>query len=826
MTSIKFIQANNNDWCIFDDTNIPELTNDIPVITCVGTSRDGKSTLLNVFANWLINKNKSDSDVMSKLYFWKDNSKTFFNPFVSSDGDDVVTDGMDYFLIPKKCMLIDCQGFQLKSAKNDHYLMLMTYLMSNIIILNVRQKLDLQVFNNLLPAFGFLNELPQESKKKDKPILLIRIKDYQNFKEIDKNKNYLELYLQKWLQKENDQYDELKDVMKNMFDIKIIATAMPKMNDYNEINIDNSFFQNNPTFEKLCEYLYKLSYNLQPTDIMKNKILLKQIINELKMNKNIDFKSLDFYKNLTENQIYKFLQEFIPSSKYHVLSDTLLINDMNGSNLSYNKYTHRKELREELYELLYNQKFATISTNIKSECFNNMFQKYDDIIEQGKQKNISLAYQKIENARKIFMDKFDIDINDNFDIFCTGLYEHFIFHKNMFIDVLENIDMNVKDEMLLMIENDEEKICELQKKINMLNDIQCNIIKDDIIKNDPVENIKAHIGIEICDDIHRGKYNMQMNDIIERYLHKLSVNIKDICMLTKGIYHSNKKLEITTSVNDYKNINMYMPENIIDILTNYYWEAMEKEFSSLGFIPNGSRLSGSENLDMNINSNIEFVSFNFGENDDTVYQFTMTKKVFNGTKFIEKISEFLKSEKIPFDLRTKELSNKCTHYNISLLHIHQISTSFCEFEKIWYNGIFKFLLNYCAENNFKYSSNHKHNMKCTNTYDSKIEKSSYKSSKISPDKNVAKKTRQHVPQPLKAACWNKWIGRDNGIAKCFCCNLNEITQLNFQAGHIISQHDGGEMSVDNLRPVCGSCNSSMGKKNMEKFIETYQLRKV
>ena len=81
----------------------------------------------------------------------------------------------------------------------------------------------------------------------------------------------------------------------------------------------------------------------------------------------------------------------------------------------------------------------------------------------------------------------------------------------------------------------------------------------------------------------------------------------------------------------------------------------------------------------------------------------------------------------------------------------------------------------------------------------------------------SKTKKKTVPKALKIAVWNKYIGESIGMTKCLCCNLTDITQLKFHAGHIISESSGGEMNIDNLKPICESCNKSMGKKNMDEF---------
>ncbi len=83
--------------------------------------------------------------------------------------------------------------------------------------------------------------------------------------------------------------------------------------------------------------------------------------------------------------------------------------------------------------------------------------------------------------------------------------------------------------------------------------------------------------------------------------------------------------------------------------------------------------------------------------------------------------------------------------------------------------------------------------------------------------------KKSIPLILKRNVWNKHIGEAIGKTLCLCCKLTEITQLNFSCGHIISEFNDGKLKLDNLKPICVSCNSSMGTKNMDDFIKEYGL---
>ena len=85
------------------------------------------------------------------------------------------------------------------------------------------------------------------------------------------------------------------------------------------------------------------------------------------------------------------------------------------------------------------------------------------------------------------------------------------------------------------------------------------------------------------------------------------------------------------------------------------------------------------------------------------------------------------------------------------------------------------------------------------------------------NKNEIKKNK--LPKIKKQEIWSKYIGLDIGKTKCLCCNLNYFTQFEFHSGHIIPKSKGGDMNIENLRPICSLCNSSMSDKNMIDFMK-------
>ena len=82
--------------------------------------------------------------------------------------------------------------------------------------------------------------------------------------------------------------------------------------------------------------------------------------------------------------------------------------------------------------------------------------------------------------------------------------------------------------------------------------------------------------------------------------------------------------------------------------------------------------------------------------------------------------------------------------------------------------------------------------------------------------------RENIPRALRYAVWEKYLGKNNE-SKCLCCKNTTISITNFDCGHIVSNKDGGKIHIDNLKPICKTCNSSIGTTNMNEFIEKYGL---
>lgn len=81
--------------------------------------------------------------------------------------------------------------------------------------------------------------------------------------------------------------------------------------------------------------------------------------------------------------------------------------------------------------------------------------------------------------------------------------------------------------------------------------------------------------------------------------------------------------------------------------------------------------------------------------------------------------------------------------------------------------------------------------------------------------SIQPKRKERISATLRQSIWNRYIGIELGQVLCPYCNINSISPFSFQAGHVISEKTGGVVSEENLRPICGLCNISMGTKQLD-----------
>jgi 5-methylcytosine-specific restriction endonuclease McrA len=89
------------------------------------------------------------------------------------------------------------------------------------------------------------------------------------------------------------------------------------------------------------------------------------------------------------------------------------------------------------------------------------------------------------------------------------------------------------------------------------------------------------------------------------------------------------------------------------------------------------------------------------------------------------------------------------------------------------------------------------------------------------EEDEQKKKKSKIPKNVKINVWNTHIDPNIQRHKCLCCKKSIISITEFHVGHVISENAGGTLEINNLRPICASCNYSMGTTNMIDYIVKY-----
>ena len=69
--------------------------------------------------------------------------------------------------------------------------------------------------------------------------------------------------------------------------------------------------------------------------------------------------------------------------------------------------------------------------------------------------------------------------------------------------------------------------------------------------------------------------------------------------------------------------------------------------------------------------------------------------------------------------------------------------------------------------------------------------------------------KANIPKAIREQCWLATMGKKYE-SKCYvnwCTNM--INVFDFHVGHDIPESKGGELDIQNLKPICARCNLSM-----------------
>ncbi len=85
---------------------------------------------------------------------------------------------------------------------------------------------------------------------------------------------------------------------------------------------------------------------------------------------------------------------------------------------------------------------------------------------------------------------------------------------------------------------------------------------------------------------------------------------------------------------------------------------------------------------------------------------------------------------------------------------------------------------------------------------------------------IKQTARKKINKDLREKVWLKYM-KNKVLGKCYCCKIKPIHFTDFEVGHNKAVSKGGSNNINNLRPICRSCNKGMGTKTIEWYRNKY-----
>jgi hypothetical protein len=76
--------------------------------------------------------------------------------------------------------------------------------------------------------------------------------------------------------------------------------------------------------------------------------------------------------------------------------------------------------------------------------------------------------------------------------------------------------------------------------------------------------------------------------------------------------------------------------------------------------------------------------------------------------------------------------------------------------------------------------------------------------------------RQHIPHVIRTQVWQKCNPNTSDLGTCYTC-CNDLYFRDMECGHIKAHALGGDIGIDNLVPICKTCNKDMGIMDLHEY---------
>jgi energy-coupling factor transporter ATP-binding protein EcfA2 len=360
----KLINIIDNKLILINDLNFSK--KEIFIISFLGPARIGKSTLINCFISFLLNKN-------NKIFQ------------TSSSVKEHCTRGIDMVYLESETniiLLLDVQGLDFEDSSNDCKLMLFVYMISNLIIYNERGILTNKVLSSLQSLTSLLTFMEQ-NKEFNKPELIFRTGEIDPDSDFESKENLDKMLIDSI---NIDQYSNTRKSINKLFsNITSIPTYRLDRSETKILNNENDylkFISLDNGFINFCSIIFHIVTTKQNNFTNINDI--KTILTQINDNTNIDFTKFDLTSNQAIIAIREWEETSIDISKFNKII-------VDGTQKNYDKCIQSIiDYRDDILKQ-YNSKFELTTPDIKIEHENRIRSKFDNVIDEAINESITLS---------------------------------------------------------------------------------------------------------------------------------------------------------------------------------------------------------------------------------------------------------------------------------------------------------------------------------------------------------------------------------------------------------------------------------------------------
>jgi hypothetical protein len=334
-------------------------------------------------------------------------------------------------------------------------------------------------------------------------------------------------------------------------------------------------------------------------------------------------------------------------------------------------------------------------------------------------------------------------------------------------------------------------------------------------KIDNYENENNSVISDITDNNTLLLNNFEVDNtfIFKNNIHKMNIDeLKEKCKINKisGISKFKKQELIQVLMNEFNDIWIVLKNKNLQQLREIYKTNKIKEK-----IFNGNTKNSILNNIMSYNSKCENIMFI----KSIKYENSLTIQEEENIKNDKIIEEQEKKEKVKNYKIIEEQEEKEKVKNDKIIEEQK------EKEKIKNDKIIEEQKEKEKVKNDKIIEEQKEKEKIKNDkiIEEQKEKEKIKNDKIieEQEEKIKNQKKKNIPKNVKTNIWNTYIDANIPRHKCLCCKKSIILNTEFHVGHVISEFHGGTLEINNLRPICASCNYSMGTMNMVEYIVKY-----